>query len=374
MRSWGEWFEKLPVAARAAIGILAPVITFAALVLQNVYLAVTVSVTLLLIIVLWFSIYVVISKKYTEVTRFKYERRPRFSDNYRRLAWVSILITVAIGAVLLVYDSSRSYAVIALAGTPTATSTVTPTTTPTDTPTVMPSPTLTPTPTPTPLPLQLVDVVIDHHQRLLRLDIKIRKTNDNDAPFLWKVEVDVKKSAILESCAQLAYNTPLRLTDLFVNLPLGRPPGQEGVDAPPEEFVPTVELHPSQEAYVETGNLSQTVNKSAERVLVDIISTEDAASFYLVDLTVFYNETNEKLSTGNLLLLISPNEDYGTLEDAFSVSRAGDKFQDQVDCLNQNISEVEDILEVSKGGERFARDRSIDYLINLVTEAKKKLQ
>ena len=84
--SWVQWFEKLPTAAKAAIGILTGVIGFAALALQNVYLSVTVSVTFLLIVVLWFSIYVAISKKSIEVTRLKYESRPRFSDKYRRLA------------------------------------------------------------------------------------------------------------------------------------------------------------------------------------------------------------------------------------------------------------------------------------------------
>lgn len=368
--SWVEWFEKLPSAAKVVTGILTVVIPFAALVLQNVYLSVTISVTLLLIGVLWFCIDVTIKKKSIEVTR---------------IALVGIPVTVIIGVVLLVYDPSRSYAVIALVGTATVTSTATPTMTPTNTstatpsptltPTPIPTPTLTPTPTPTPLPLKLVDVVIEHDQRLLRVDIKIRKTNDNDTPFLWKVEVHVKKSAILESCTQLAYNVPLHLTDLFISFPWGRTLGQAGVDKPPEEFRPKVELHPSQKDYTETGELSQTVNTYAERVLVDISSTEDAATFYLVDLAVIYNETNEKLYTGNILLLVSPNENYGTLEDAFSVSGIGDEFHHQVDCVNQNITEVEDILEVSsKGGERFARDKSIDDLINLVTAAKKKLQ
>lgn len=379
-----NWFEKVPTAAKAAIGILTTVITLAALVQQNGYLTVTVSVTLLLIAALWFSIFVVISKETTDVKGLKSESTHLFSVKYRRLAKLSIPITVAIGAILLIYNPSRSYAIIALVGTPTATSTATPTMTPSNTPTATPSPTLTPTtiptstltptPTPTPLPLKLVDVVIEHRQRLLRADFKIRKTNDSEDPFLWMVEVYVIKSAVLESCAQVAYNAPLRLTDLFISLPPRGPLDQSGVDEPSEEFIPKVELHPSQEPYTEWGDLSQIVDKSAERVVVDIISTENAATLYLVDLAVIYNETNEKLSTGDMLLLISPSEDYGTLEDAFSVSRIGDEFHDQVDCVKQNITEVEDILEVSKGGEKFARDKSIDNLMNLVMGAKKKLQ
>ncbi|MCB9100465.1 MAG: tetratricopeptide repeat protein [Anaerolineales bacterium] len=177
MQYWIELLKKLPSAAKTAIGVVTLVLTFVFLVLQNVYLSVTVVIVLTLLSALVLSIYVAFSRKESPIQPERYIYR--FS-RYRPLAFTGIIIIPLLIIILIAYKPTRSFGTIAFVGTATVTPTATPlptvtsTSTNTPTPTVSPTPlpTNTPNPTPTPtisfvgaFPQGKVGIVITHFGR-----------------------------------------------------------------------------------------------------------------------------------------------------------------------------------------------------------------
>jgi len=140
-----NWLNSLPNWVKGSIGLVTTIIGFIVLILSNVYLGVTVTVVVILVALLAFSIYVIVSKTESEIVG----GRPvfRFSQ-YRHLGFLGIVLVVLVTIFLLANRTSRSFALVAFTGTATAT----PTSTFTPVPTKTPTPTGTPTPTHTLVP------------------------------------------------------------------------------------------------------------------------------------------------------------------------------------------------------------------------------
>ena len=62
-KHWTEWIRDLPNWVKGTIGLATLIITFAVLFRDNPYLSITVSVTLILVSVFCFSLYLVLNKK-----------------------------------------------------------------------------------------------------------------------------------------------------------------------------------------------------------------------------------------------------------------------------------------------------------------------
>src|SRR5512136_183770 len=102
-KEWVEWIKNIPNWIKGAIGLVTLIITFTALFQNNPYLSITVSVTLILITVFCFSLYLILSKEESPVVGGG--RRYRFKS-YRPFAFVGIIVAPALVIALLTYESS----------------------------------------------------------------------------------------------------------------------------------------------------------------------------------------------------------------------------------------------------------------------------
>jgi hypothetical protein len=143
-----ERIKDLPNWIKGAIGLVGAIIGFIALILGNVYLGITVLVTVVLAAAFCLCVYLAFSKKDSPIMRGR--RIYRFSASCRYLSSGGIVLIFVISGILLANSSTRSFAYYAVAGTPTHTPTMTTTFTPTPTDSPTMTATFTPTPTDTP--------------------------------------------------------------------------------------------------------------------------------------------------------------------------------------------------------------------------------
>src|SRR5688572_29333366 len=113
-----EWMKKFPAWISSAIGLATLIIGFVVLVLNNLYLGITISVVLILLSSLCLTIYLSFSKKNSEIIGGRaIDRFPM----YRRVTVPGALLIILISIMLLVYKPSRSFAVTAFVVTATPT-------------------------------------------------------------------------------------------------------------------------------------------------------------------------------------------------------------------------------------------------------------
>lgn len=156
-----DWLKKLPAWLKGLIALFTSIIGFVFLFLSNIYLSITISTTVILVAIFCLSMYLVFSKKRSEVVDGRYINK--FPNKYRYPALAGLVGIPLLIAMFFVNKPTRTFAIISFVGT--ATPTTTPTITPSPTPTVVPS--VTPSPTALPLMPSIENVVVgqvkDHY-------------------------------------------------------------------------------------------------------------------------------------------------------------------------------------------------------------------
>ena len=136
-QSWTELIKNIPTWVKGALGFITLIIGFIILLRNNLYLGMTVIVVVMLITLLFLSIYAGFAKTkpliYGGKGVYRYEK-------YRGWAVFGVFISLVLIVIIFLSEPTRYFIVIAFDGTPTPTATLTATPIPTPTATAMPIP------------------------------------------------------------------------------------------------------------------------------------------------------------------------------------------------------------------------------------------